>query len=123
MRQNHTNTAIRPPPKNSEGKTELFDILAALLTSGDAPDADDMAAYLTALDSLDMDTAQKAELIHTLWQIVQTLVRIRFGLDPALDALSACANTDASAQSCMVQSSNKTRPDFSAAASGESDRP
>lgn len=120
MRYQNTDIDTHPPP--GADQAELYDVLSALLTSGDAPEADDMAAYLAELDSVDMDTAQKADLIHTLWQIVQSLVRIRFGLDPALDALSDREIADASARDCMVNSSGKARPDFSAAASGESDR-
>lgn len=119
MRQNQTNTAIRPPPE----KSELFDVLAALLTSGEAPEADDMAAYMAELDELDMPANQKTELIHTLWQIVQSLVRIRFGFDPALDAIAEQDFEHKDDHDLMVGSREKAHPKFSAAASGGNERP
>ncbi|MBR9826664.1 MAG: hypothetical protein GYB36_12835 [Alphaproteobacteria bacterium] len=123
MRQDSSQTDKRPPPAKAADGGELYDVLAALLVSGDAPEADDMAAYLAELDDVDMDPAKKAELIHTLWQIVQTLVRIQFGFDPALDALGEGKQEDRLTSNLMVGSPLKTNSDFGAAASGERERP
>lgn len=114
MRQNQTNTAIRPPPE----KSELFDVLAALLTSDEAPKADDMALYMAELDELDMPADQKTELIHTLWQIVQSLVRIRFGFDPALDVIADRKIPSSDACHPMLNSADTNSAVFDAAANG-----
>ena len=94
-------------------------MLEAALSTSEQASSDDIAAYLAELDGLDVDTDQKAELIHTLWQIVQTLVRIRFGLDPALDVINERKTHGSVATASMIKSSPANSAAFDAAARGK----
>lgn len=124
MRQDQRHVPTHPPPDPQGGDAGLYEVLAAALgaQSNALTDAE-MQEYLAELDSLDATPEQKAELIHTLWQIVQSLVRIQFGFDPALDALSDNNNAPGASRPSMVGSADKTNTDFSAAARGENERP
>lgn len=70
---------------------DLVDLLPLLLGSDDeTPDGCDVDVYLTKLDGvLDVDEAAKYELIYFLWQTLETLIGIQFGLDPASTAKRA----------------------------------
>ena len=55
--------------------TELMDEMCV-------PDGCETEAYLADLEGLDLSEAQKRATIHTLWKLMEDLVRLKFGLDP-----------------------------------------
>ena len=81
-----SNLAASPPVI-----ADLTDLLPLLMGQTDcAPDGCDVALYLARLDeSFDIDAAAKRELVHFLWQLMETLIAIQFGLDPLSVARAA----------------------------------
>jgi hypothetical protein len=66
---------------------ELGAFLSSVFSSSEiTPQGCDTAAYLAELDTLDISDADKVELIHTLWRLIESLVRIQFGFDPVQEA-------------------------------------
>jgi len=78
----------------------------------------DIAQFLEVLKDEDMDDVQKRELIHTLGQLVQTVMQIQLGLDPVSEALAVKELDCKVAQTSMVISDNTSNTNFNAA-SGE----
>jgi len=101
---------------------DLFDVLEAALSTNEQASSDEIAAYLAELDNVDMDPDQKAELINTLWQIVQSLVQIRFGLDPTLDVIIEREITGSITTASMIKSSSAKTAAFGATARGKGER-
>ena len=61
----------------------LFAVIASELGAGDgAPDGCTFEDYLRDLEGLDLSETEKRELIATVWIMIDTLLRIEFGLDP-----------------------------------------
>lgn len=61
----------------------LFAMIASELdASVDRPDGCTFEDYLSDLEGLDLSEDEKRELIATVWIMVDTLLRIEFGLDP-----------------------------------------
>ena len=70
-------TSDRATPDN------LFALIASELGASEgAPDGCTVEDYLSDLDGLDLSEAEKRELIATVWIMIDTLLRIEFGLDP-----------------------------------------
>ena len=68
--------AVRPPDN-------LFAVIASELgANGDASDGCTFEDYLSDLDGLDLSEDEKRDLIATVWIMIDTLLRIEFGLDP-----------------------------------------
>jgi hypothetical protein len=105
---------VQSPTQELDGR--LSDILAiALSKPGDEPTGCDTAAYLAELDDLDVAPELKIEFIHRLWVLIETLVRIRFRLDPVSDALRTQEYDRASTASDVVESKNSLNATFSSA--------
>ncbi len=61
----------------------LFAVIASELgANSDAPDGCTFEDYLSDLEGLDLNEDEKRELIATVWIMIDTLLRIEFGLDP-----------------------------------------
>lgn len=85
-------TAPIPPPtpkrQHSLSAAEPFEVqlhtlLPVLLGDETIPSPFDNAdEYLGMLDGLDIKDADKRDLIHTLQILIETIVGIRFGVDP-----------------------------------------
>ena len=61
----------------------LFAVIASELGAGDgAPDGCSVEDYLADLEEVNLSGDEKRELIATVWIMVDTLLRIEFGLDP-----------------------------------------
>lgn len=107
--ERHEMTKTHPPPKDDTTyNAELPDLgtlLPMLLGDTDhAPDGCDVETYLAMLDRFDIPTADKRILIHTLYTLIETLVGIRFGVDPVGVALRAREEGAAVTTLDMVQS-------------------
>lgn len=81
------------------------------------PDGCDIKACMQVLESYEMDEKEKSELIHTLWQLIQTVMQIRLGLDPVSEAQSAKEFDQRASPANMVSSDHKPETDFNAASS------
>ncbi|WP_019962321.1 hypothetical protein [Woodsholea maritima] len=46
-------------------------------------DAAQFERWLQQLGDIDLDDTEKREMLETLWQLIDTVLRIQFGLDPA----------------------------------------
>lgn len=61
----------------------LFAVIASELgANSDAPDGCTFEDYLSDLEGLDLSDDEKREVIATVWIMIDTLLRIEFGLDP-----------------------------------------
>lgn len=81
-----------PPPQDGTNPApqfpELNTLLPMLLGDSDlGPDGCDTETYLAKLDRFDIPAEDKTILIHTLYTLIETLVGIRFGVDPVSVAL------------------------------------
>lgn len=45
------------------------------------PSGCDTAFYLSKLEGADMDDISKTELVHTLWRMMDSVIRMQFGFD------------------------------------------
>lgn len=90
---------------------DLSALLPVLLGDSDhAPDGCDTASYLAMLDSFDIDDMAKRKFIHILQALIETVIGIRFGVDPATLELKSRSSKLASSSSSVVGSSfNKSR--------------
>jgi len=96
-----------------------FDELGAFLSSvfsssEDAPQGCDTPAYLAELDALDISDADKVELIHTLWRLIESLVRIQFGFDPVQEARNQHSIESQKSGASMVRSKGTAKANFNA---------
>ena len=64
----------------------------------------DIAPYLHHLDRMDLNAAQKAELIHNVSDIMKSFVDQAFGIDPVQQALAARAKDDSGRAAKRIQS-------------------
>lgn len=90
---------------------DLLSVLPMLLGDTDtAPDGCDVESYLAMLDELDVSDSDKRVLIHTLWTLIETLLGIRFGVDPVSQALDAKSEKLALKSATLVDSFQTTIP-------------
>ena len=68
------------------------------------PTGCDTAHYLKMLDNIAMPEDDKAELIHSLWHILDGIVRLQFGIHPLTDIMNEKAALRASHSVAMVNS-------------------
>lgn len=122
MSRDQTQQSVPSAELNRSTRFDLYDVLEAALSTNGQNSNEDISDYLAELDGLDMDPIQKAELIHTLWLIVQSLVQIRFGLDPTLDVITERKTRGSIATASMVKSSPANTAAFEAAARGKEER-
>ncbi len=117
---NTTHPPTAPPSDDLPSDTLDEQIVLALLVLDPQLQFDecDMAVFMEVLKDEDMDEKEKRELIHTLGQLIQTLMQIQLGLDPVSDALAAKEMDCHETQTSMVISDNTSNTDFNAA-SGE----
>ena len=69
------------------------------------PTGCDTAYYLSRLDSKDMDAADKTKMIHTLWNAMDSVIRMQFGFDSLTHIMNEKAAMRAQNDVAMVQSS------------------
>ncbi len=69
------------------------------------PSGSDTAHYLTMLDRVDMSDSDKTGLIHSLWHVLDGIVRLQFGIHPLTDIMNEKAAMRASHSVAVVQSS------------------
>jgi len=69
------------------------------------PSGCDTAHYLNMLDDVDMAEKDKTELVHSLWHVLDGLVRLQFGIHPLTDIMNEKAAMRASNSVAMVNSS------------------
>lgn len=74
-----------------------------------APDGCDIETYLAMLDSVEMSDAEKRNFIHTLQTLIETVIGIRFGVDPATLELNARASKLASKSQAVIDSNHPTQ--------------
>lgn len=107
--------AVRPPDN-------LFAVVASELgAKGAALDGCTFADYLSDLEELDLSEEEKRELIATVWIMVDTLLRIEFGLDPTQQIWGQKLDTPGRSKGFVLdlEHSNKTTFDRVSGASSE----
>jgi hypothetical protein len=62
----------------------------------------DIEKYRSYVDRFDLTEQQKAELVHTVWQVVEGFAYRAFGLDPVQQALGAGHEEGAAPASSML---------------------
>lgn len=72
------------------------------------PTGCDTALYLSMLESADMDVEAKTELIHTLWRMMDSVIRMQFGFDSLTHIMNEKAHIRAQNDLAMVHSSPST---------------
>lgn len=82
----HDKTPDTPAPDN--GVDELQAIIASLWIREDQPDGCDTDSFLVDLESADITESKKREFIHNIWYILETIIRVRLGLDPTQNVLA-----------------------------------
>lgn len=98
-----------PPPQDGPNPApqlpELNTLLPMLLGDCDhAPDGCDTETYLAMLDTLDAPQGQKREFIRILQTLIDTVIGISFGVDPATLELKSRSPKLASDSPDMVRS-------------------
>lgn len=68
----------------------------------------DLEKYRPYVDQFDLSETQKAELIHTVWAIMESFVDRAFGTDPVQQCLEDKARTDSSAAGIDLDSSDRS---------------
>jgi len=71
----------------------------------------DTAFYLSKLESADMDEASKTELIHTLWRMMDSVIRMQFGFDSLTHIMNEKAQMRAQNDLAMIPSSSIRKAD------------
>ena len=98
---------------NGNEPDELGAFLSSVFSSSDgAPQGCDTPAYLAELDALDISDADKVELIHTLWRLIESLVRIQFGFDPVQEARNQHNIESQKSGASMVRLKDNANADF-----------
>jgi len=69
------------------------------------PTGCDTAYYLSKLQSADMSETDKIEMIHTLWRMMDSIIRMQFGFDSLTHIMNEKAVMRAENDLAMVQSS------------------
>lgn len=98
-----------PPPQDGTNPApeipELNTLLPTLLGDCDhAPHGCDTQSYLAMLDTHDVPEVDKRAVIHTLYHLIETLLGIHFGVDPATLELDARGQKFASDSAPVVNS-------------------
>lgn len=75
----------------------------------------DLQKYRPLVEEFDLTDAEKDELIHTVWQIMESFVDRAFGVDPTQQAVRAAGMTDSRRDAKRVDSAQEQ---FGSAASG-----
>jgi len=69
------------------------------------PSGCDTAFYLSKLENADMDDISKTELVHTLWRMMDSVIRIQFGFDSLTHIMNEKVAMRAENDLALVQSS------------------
>lgn len=67
----------------------------------------DLEKYRAYVDQFDLSETQKAELIHTVWAIMESFVDHAFGIDPVQQCLEVQARSDSPANRNNLDSSDQ----------------
>ena len=66
----------------------LIDAISSDLSAEATEEAEShVAKYLPLIEELDLDEAEKLDMLRSVWVIVDSLLRIQFGLDPSQQIL------------------------------------
>ena len=68
----------------------------------------DLQTYRSYVDGFDLTEEQKAELIHTVWSIMESFVDRAFGLHPVQQCRAAASGVDSNAGRESVDSSGQS---------------
>ena len=91
----------------------LFAVIAAELGAhGDAPDGCTFEDCLADLENVDLSEAEKRELIAAVWIMVDTLLRIEFGLDPTQQIWGQSLNNPDLSRGSMLELKHSNRTTF-----------
>ena len=104
-------TTLNEDPHVVRATDNLFAVIAAELGANEhAPDGCTFEDYLSDLEGLDLSEDEKRELIATVWIMIDTLLRIEFGLDPTQQIWGQNRDTLGVSRSSVVdlEHSNKT---------------
>ena len=115
-------TTLNEDPHVVRATDNLFAVIAAELGANeDAPDGCTFEDYLSDLEGLDLSEGEKRELIATVWIMIDTLLRIEFGLDPTQQIWGQNRDALGVSRSSMVdlKHSNKTTFDRVSGAGAE----
>lgn len=102
------------PPDNSDlsaQESDLQKLLPALLGDSDAmPIGYDIETYMSQLEQFECSESEKRAFIHTVWRLLETVIGIRFGVDPATLELKAHDHTLAAGSEPMLHSARVSPP-------------
>ena len=100
---------IPPAPAPHNGANELQTIISDLWIGSDQPDGCYTDDFLVDLEGADIPESEKRELIHNIWYILETIVRIRLGLDPTQNLLAKQFKQSGNPAQSMVNSSSQAK--------------
>lgn len=104
-------------PSVSDDDLDLKILLPVMLGDEAAlPDGFDRESYLEALDNLDLTEEEKDQIIAACYQLCETVIAHRFGVDPETIAQDRKRENLAKASHAMVSSTSATRDVFKTAA-------
>lgn len=98
------------PSDTGDTANDLSKLISCLWIGSDQPDGCDTDSFLADLEAMDAPESEKRKLIHDIWYILETIVRVELGLDPTQNVLAKQFKQYGNPPQSMVNCTSQAEP-------------